>query len=126
MIYKSIVNVGGRFCGTVLAANLLRRPPSDATEIVLIERGGETFLPRALYGDYLQEVLLQGTGRPRPRPSSAITQRSLRRISPNAASERSSQTCASRSKPVSKRLTSSRVLYIEMPVRSRPPRSARP
>jgi uncharacterized NAD(P)/FAD-binding protein YdhS len=89
-----------------LAANLLRRPPSAATDIVLIERGssmgrgmayadrdfpyllnvpaarlsadsadpmqflrfvqrrepdadGEAFLPRALYGEYLQEVLLQ-------------------------------------------------------------------
>jgi uncharacterized NAD(P)/FAD-binding protein YdhS len=36
---KALVIVGGGFCGTVLAANLLRRPPSDATDIVLIERG---------------------------------------------------------------------------------------
>jgi uncharacterized NAD(P)/FAD-binding protein YdhS len=103
---NAIVIVGGGFCGTVLAANLLRRPPSAATDIVLIERGsamgrgvayaarefayllnvpaarlsadsrdplqflrfarrlvpdadGEDFLPRALYGDYLQDVLMQ-------------------------------------------------------------------
>jgi uncharacterized NAD(P)/FAD-binding protein YdhS len=105
-VHNTIVIVGAGFCGTVLAANLLRRPPSDATDIVLIERGpemgrgvayaarefpyllnvpaarlsadsqdplqflrfaqrhvpdagGEDFLPRALYGDYLQEVLSQ-------------------------------------------------------------------
>jgi uncharacterized NAD(P)/FAD-binding protein YdhS len=103
---KSIVIVGGGFCGTVLAANLLRRPPADPTDIVLIERStvmgrglaytahdfpyllnvpagrlsaasedslqflrfarqslpeadAEDFLPRALYGDYLQDALLQ-------------------------------------------------------------------
>jgi uncharacterized NAD(P)/FAD-binding protein YdhS len=103
---KTIVIVGGGFCGTVLAANLLRRPPPDPTNIVLIERGktmgrgvayaahdfpyllnvpagrlsaasedplqflrfarqslpdadAEDFLPRALYGDYLQDSLLQ-------------------------------------------------------------------
>jgi uncharacterized NAD(P)/FAD-binding protein YdhS len=103
---NTLVIVGGGFCGTVLAANLLRRPPSDATDVVLIERGGamgrgvayaarefpyllnvpasrlsadsqdplqflrfaqrhapdadgEDFLPRALYGDYLQDVLSQ-------------------------------------------------------------------
>src|SRR5271168_2735277 len=101
---NTIAIVGGGFCGTVLAANLLRRPRTDATDIVLIERsaaigrglayaarefpyllnvpaarlsadsrdplqflrfaqrhvpdaGGEDFLPRSLYGDYLQEVL---------------------------------------------------------------------
>jgi len=36
---NTIVIVGAGFCGTVLAANLLRRPSSDATDIVLIERG---------------------------------------------------------------------------------------
>ena len=103
---KTIVIVGGGFCGTVLAANLLRRPPADPTDIMLIERGAamgrgvayaahdipyllnvpagrlsaatedplqflrfaqqslpeadaEDFLPRALYGDYLQDALLQ-------------------------------------------------------------------
>jgi uncharacterized NAD(P)/FAD-binding protein YdhS len=103
---KTIVIVGSGFCGTVLAANLLRRPPRDPTDIVLVERGtamgrgvayaardfpyllnvpagrlsaasadpgqflrfarqslpeadAEDFLPRALYGDYLQTVLLQ-------------------------------------------------------------------
>src|SRR5258707_15215599 len=35
---NTIVIVGGGFCGTVLAANLLRRPPAAATDIVLIER----------------------------------------------------------------------------------------
>jgi uncharacterized NAD(P)/FAD-binding protein YdhS len=101
---NAIVIVGAGFCGTVLAANLLRRPPSEATDLVLIERGatmgrgvaytarefpyllnvpaarlsadsrdpmqflrfaqgrapgadGEDFLPRALYGDYLQDAL---------------------------------------------------------------------
>jgi uncharacterized NAD(P)/FAD-binding protein YdhS len=103
---NTIVIVGGGFCGTVLAANLLRRPPANPTDIVLIERGAamgrgvayaahdfpyllnvpagrlsaasedplqflrfaqqslpeadaEDFLPRALYGDYLQHALLQ-------------------------------------------------------------------
>jgi uncharacterized NAD(P)/FAD-binding protein YdhS len=103
---NTIAIVGGGFCGTVLAANLLRRPPPDATDIVLMERGpeigrgvayavrefpyllnvpaarlsadseddlqflqfarrriadadGEDFLPRALYGDYLQDLLLR-------------------------------------------------------------------
>jgi uncharacterized NAD(P)/FAD-binding protein YdhS len=103
---KTFVIVGGGFCGTVLAANLLRRPPADSTDVVLIERGAamgrgvayaahdypyllnvpagrlsaasedplqflrfaqqslpdadaEDFLPRALYGDYLQDALLQ-------------------------------------------------------------------
>jgi uncharacterized NAD(P)/FAD-binding protein YdhS len=102
----TILIVGGGFSGTVLAANLLRRPPPEPTDIVLIERGpelgrgvayavrgfpyllnvpaarlsadsrdpsqflrfaqrrlpdvhGEDFLLRALYGDYLQDVLLQ-------------------------------------------------------------------
>jgi uncharacterized NAD(P)/FAD-binding protein YdhS len=101
---NTLAIIGGGFSGTVLAAKLLRRPPSDATDIVLIERGasvgrgvayaarefpyllnvpaarlsadsedalqflhfaqrrmpeadGEDFLPRALYGDYLQDLL---------------------------------------------------------------------
>jgi uncharacterized NAD(P)/FAD-binding protein YdhS len=101
-----IIIVGAGFSGTVLAAHLLRRPPSSATDVVLIERGpeigrgvayaardfpyllnvpaarlsadaqdplqflrfaqrhvagadGEDFLPRALYGDYIRDVLLQ-------------------------------------------------------------------
>jgi uncharacterized NAD(P)/FAD-binding protein YdhS len=100
-----LVIIGAGFCGTVLAAKLLRRPPSVPTDVILVERGtdtgrgvayaerpfpyllnvpaarlsadagdplqflrfarrrlphtdGEDFLPRALYGDYLQEVLL--------------------------------------------------------------------
>jgi uncharacterized NAD(P)/FAD-binding protein YdhS len=103
---NTLVIVGAGFCGTVLAANLLRRPLPDGTDIVLIERGsamgrgvayavrdfpyllnvpaarlsaesqdplqflrfaqgrlpaadGEDFLPRSLYGDYLQDVLAQ-------------------------------------------------------------------
>jgi uncharacterized NAD(P)/FAD-binding protein YdhS len=36
---NAIVIVGAGFCGTVLAANLLRRPPSAPTDIALIERG---------------------------------------------------------------------------------------
>jgi uncharacterized NAD(P)/FAD-binding protein YdhS len=103
---QTIVIVGAGFCGTVLAAGLLRRPPAQATDIVLIERGtcigrgvayashdvpyvlnvptgrlsvdsqdpmqflqyvrqmhpeadAEDFVARALYGDYLQDVLDQ-------------------------------------------------------------------
>jgi uncharacterized NAD(P)/FAD-binding protein YdhS len=99
-----IAIIGAGFCGTVLAAALLRRPPADVAEIVLVERGpamgrglayavrecpyllnvpagrlsvdakdplqflrfaqrtlpgadAEEFLPRQLYGDYLQDVL---------------------------------------------------------------------
>jgi uncharacterized NAD(P)/FAD-binding protein YdhS len=101
---KTIAIVGAGFCGTVLAANLLRRPPPVAANVVLIERASEMgrgvayaarefpyllnvpaarlsadsrdplqflsfarrfipdadaedFLPRQLYGDYLQEFL---------------------------------------------------------------------
>jgi len=101
-----IVIVGAGFCGTVLAAALLRRPPADVAEIVLVERGpvmgrrlayavrecpyllnvpagrlsvdaneplqflrfaqrtvpdadAEDFLPRQLYGDYLQDILIR-------------------------------------------------------------------
>jgi uncharacterized NAD(P)/FAD-binding protein YdhS len=104
-LVRTIVIVGGGFCGTVLAANLLRRPPPGPTRLVLIERdgavgrgvayadrgfpyllnvpasrmsantaapneflefvqrriphaGGEDFMPRALYGEYLQEFLM--------------------------------------------------------------------
>src|SRR5580692_11295759 len=97
---NTIAIVGAGFCGTVLAANLLHRPPAAATDIILMGRGvayavreypyllnvpaarlsadsrdplqflhfaqrhapdadGEDFLPRAHYGDYLQEVLSQ-------------------------------------------------------------------
>jgi uncharacterized NAD(P)/FAD-binding protein YdhS len=99
-----IVIIGGGFCGTVLAAKLLRRPPLEPTDIVLVERAAEVgrgvayavhdcpyllnvpagrlsadaedplqflrfaqqtfadaaaedFLPRQLYGDYLQDFL---------------------------------------------------------------------
>jgi uncharacterized NAD(P)/FAD-binding protein YdhS len=99
-----IVIIGGGFCGTVLAANLLRRPPPELRELVLVERsarmgrgiayavreypfllnvpasrlsadssdplqflayarrinphaGPEDFLPRAWYGDYLEDAL---------------------------------------------------------------------
>jgi uncharacterized NAD(P)/FAD-binding protein YdhS len=104
-LLRTIVIVGGGFSGTVVAANLLRRPPTGPTRLVLIERAnevargaayaergfpyllnvpasrmsansaapkeflefarrrmpkvtGEDFLPRALYGEYLNEVLL--------------------------------------------------------------------
>lgn len=103
---KTFVIVGGGFSGTVLAANLLRRPPAGGADVVLIERSnvmgrgvayaahefpyllnvpaarssadsrdplqflrfaqdrltnvdGEDFLPRVLYGDYLQDLLLR-------------------------------------------------------------------
>jgi uncharacterized NAD(P)/FAD-binding protein YdhS len=103
---KTLVIVGGGFSGTVLAANLLRRPPDGGADVVLIERSnvigrgvayaarefpyllnvpaarssadsgdplqflrfaqermsnvdGEDFLPRSLYGDYLQDLLLR-------------------------------------------------------------------
>jgi uncharacterized NAD(P)/FAD-binding protein YdhS len=101
---KTLVIVGAGFSGTVLAYNLLRRPPAAPTDVVLIERSGvfgrglayaadefshllnvpaarlsadsrdpqhflsyargrlpetdgEDFLPRALYGEYLQDLL---------------------------------------------------------------------
>lgn len=104
-LLRTIVIVGGGFCGITVAANLLRRPPATPTRLVLIERGeevgrgvayarrkfpyllnvpasrmsasssapkqflefaqrripqvtGEDFLPRSLYGEYLQETLL--------------------------------------------------------------------
>lgn len=104
-LLRTIVVVGGAFSGTVVAANLLRRPPPGATRLVLIERGpvvargvayaqrhfpfllnvpasrmsassaeplqfldfvrrrlpkatGEDFLPRSLYGEYLEELLM--------------------------------------------------------------------
>jgi uncharacterized NAD(P)/FAD-binding protein YdhS len=103
---KTFVIIGAGFSGTVLAANLLRRPAAAGADIVLIERShavgrgvayaahdfpyllnvpaarssadsrdplqflrfaqgrlpnvsGEDFLPRALYGDYLQDLLLR-------------------------------------------------------------------
>jgi uncharacterized NAD(P)/FAD-binding protein YdhS len=103
---NTLVIVGAGFSGTVLATSLLRRPPSQATDIVLIERGpavgrgvayaarsfpfllnvpaarlsanseepleflrfaqhrvpaadGEDFLPRSMYGDYLEEMLVK-------------------------------------------------------------------
>lgn len=103
-LLRTLVIIGGGFSGTVLAANLLRRPPPGPTRLILIERAdqvargaayaersfpyllnvpasrmsansavpneflefaqrripkvtGEDFLPRALYGEYLSEVL---------------------------------------------------------------------
>lgn len=38
-MHQTIVIVGAGFCGSVLAAQLLRRPPADPTHIVLVERG---------------------------------------------------------------------------------------
>ena len=38
-LMRTIVIVGGGFCGTVLATMLLRRPPATPTRLVLIERG---------------------------------------------------------------------------------------
>jgi len=102
---RTIVIVGAGFCGTLVAANLLRSRPGPATRVVLIERSGRTargtayadrghpfllnvpagrmsadsrrpldfldfarrqypaatvddFLPRALYGEYLEATLL--------------------------------------------------------------------
>jgi uncharacterized NAD(P)/FAD-binding protein YdhS len=103
---RTIAIIGGGFSGTVLAANLLRRPPARLSRIVLIERreqigrgvayqatahrpllnvpaermsadpqdplqfaryarrrdpalGAQQFLPRELYGEYLQQLLRQ-------------------------------------------------------------------
>ncbi len=111
---KTFVIVGAGFSGTVLAANLLRRPPAAGADIVLIERSSvvgrgvayaahefpyllnvpaarssadsrdplqflrfaqarlpnvdrEDFLPRALYGDYLQDLLLRAEREALPR-----------------------------------------------------------
>ena len=110
---KTFVIVGAGFSGTVLAANLLRKPPAAGADIVLIERSdamgrgvayaaheypyllnvpaarssadprdplqflrfaqerlpnvtGEAYLPRAMYGDYLQDLLLQAERGARP------------------------------------------------------------
>jgi uncharacterized NAD(P)/FAD-binding protein YdhS len=104
-LLRTIVIAGGGFSGTLVAANLLRRPPAGPTRLLLIERNdsvgrgvayarrphpyllnvpagrmsassaapqqflqfvkrripnatGEDFLPRPLYGEYLEEVLL--------------------------------------------------------------------
>jgi uncharacterized NAD(P)/FAD-binding protein YdhS len=134
-MHNTIAIVGGGFCGTVLAANLLRSPPAAATDIVLIERGGEMgrgvayaereypyllnvpavrlsadsadplqflrfaqrrlphaegedFLPRALYGDYLQDALLRAE---RKAPAHVRLQRifgEVRRITPLAPDSR--------------------------------------
>ena len=101
---RTIAIIGGGFCGTVLAVNLLRRAPAQPSRIVLIERreqlgrgvayqatphqlllnvpaarmsadaqdplqfarfaqrrdpalSAQQFLPRELYGDYLQQLL---------------------------------------------------------------------
>jgi uncharacterized NAD(P)/FAD-binding protein YdhS len=103
---RTIAIIGGGFCGTVLAAALLRRPPAQPCRIVLVERGeqigrgvayrrsrhapllnvpagrmsadpadalqfarfaqhqdpagaAQRFLPRELYGAYLQDLLRQ-------------------------------------------------------------------
>jgi uncharacterized NAD(P)/FAD-binding protein YdhS len=103
---QTIIIVGAGFSGSVLTTSLLRRPPANPTDILLIERGtsmargvayashdvpyvlnvpagrlsvdpqdpmqflkfvrqvhpeadAEDFVPRSLYGDYLQEVLDQ-------------------------------------------------------------------
>ena len=104
-VLRTIAIIGAGFSGTLLAARLLRNPPSGPTRLVLIERSSdigrgiayaqrrfpfllnvpagrmsanaespneflqfaqrrmpnvtkEDFLPRALFGEYLQEVLL--------------------------------------------------------------------
>jgi uncharacterized NAD(P)/FAD-binding protein YdhS len=103
---RTIAIIGGGFCGTVLAATMMRRPPTQPCRIVLIERGeqigrgvayrqsrhrpllnvpagrmsadpadalqfarfaqrqdpasaAQQFLPRELYGAYLQDLLRQ-------------------------------------------------------------------
>jgi uncharacterized NAD(P)/FAD-binding protein YdhS len=40
-LVRTVVVVGGGFSGTIVTANLLRRPPSGPTRIVLIERSGQ-------------------------------------------------------------------------------------
>ncbi len=134
-MHNTIAIVGGGFCGTVLAANLLRSPPADATDIVLIERGGEMgrgvayaerdypyllnvpavrlsadsgdplqflrfaqrrlpnvggedFLPRALYGDYLQDALLKAERKAAPYMRLQRIFGEVLRITPHASDDR--------------------------------------
>jgi uncharacterized NAD(P)/FAD-binding protein YdhS len=125
---RTIAIIGGGFCGTVLAANLLRRPPAQPSRIVLIERrehlgrgvayqatahrpllnvpagrmsadpgsaavralraasrdpalGAQQFLPRELYGDYLQELLREAAQAARGRDIRVHPRRSQRTAS---------------------------------------------
>jgi uncharacterized NAD(P)/FAD-binding protein YdhS len=129
-----IVIVGAGFSGTVLAANLLRRPPPGCREVVLVERGaamgrgvayaahecpyllnvpanrlsadsqdplqflhfarrtvpeadGEDFLPRELYGDYLQDMLARAERAASPHLTLSRVFGEATRISRRAASE---------------------------------------
>jgi uncharacterized NAD(P)/FAD-binding protein YdhS len=41
LLVRTIVIVGGGFCGTLLASRLLRRPPPGPTRVILIERSTE-------------------------------------------------------------------------------------
>ena len=132
---NTLAIVGGGFCGTVLAANLLRSPPAAATDIVFIERGGEIgrgvayaerdypyllnvpaqrlsadsadplqflrfaqrrmphaegedFLPRALYGEYLQEALSRAERNAPPHTRLQRIFGEVRRVTPRAADNR--------------------------------------
>ena len=135
---NTVVIVGAGFGGMVLAANLLRRGPPGAAD-------GEDFLPRELYGDYLQEGLRQaeaeaeadlgglrdsGAGQPAPGGEAKVLTVARRSLGGDRGhrTARSRRTACrafghdSRLIPSSRRFNSSRVLYMEMPVRNRPPR----
>jgi hypothetical protein len=103
-MHNTLVIVGSGFCGTVPAVNLLRRPRAvPAARLSADSRDPLQFL------SFAQHHVSDADGEdflPRSRPAG--------------------HAYASFSIPASRRFTSSRVLYMEMPVRSSPPRSANP
>ena len=61
-MHNTWVIIGGGFCGTVLAVNLLRRPPAVATDIVLVSSFRLTRNNPALGPVYMGEALIRWGG----------------------------------------------------------------